>query len=199
MAKKQRVKILIVDDNESFTNVAKSFLEQKNHFVKVLNHPSGVTETLRGESFHIIVLDLKMPDQSGEQLLEEIRKNDPHICVIIVTGYPSVESALQTMKMKAYDYLQKPFDMNVLSDVIDRAVQELGIYTDPEEEIKRIIGTRLRQLRKDNNYTLKNLSTKTGLSQSLISKIELGNTSASIATLLKLANALNVHIKTFFE
>ncbi len=199
MARRQKIRILIVDDNKPFTNVAQSFLEQKNHIVKVLNHPGKALDMLKKENFHILLLDLKMPDQSGEELLDKIRKQDPHLCVIVVTGYPSVESALSTMKLKAFDYLQKPFDMNVLAEVIDKAVYELGIYTDPEEELKRAIGTKLRQLRKDASYTLKNLSTKTSLSQSLISKIELGNTSASIATLLKLANALNVPIKVFFE
>ena len=199
MTKKQKVRVMIVDDNKSFTNVAQSFLEQKNYMVKVLNHPSEVMDALKKESFHVLVLNLKMPDQSGDELLEKIRRFDPHLCVIVVTGYPSVESALKTMKLKAFDYLQKPFDMNVLSDTIDRAVHELGIYTDPEEELKRVIGQRLRKYRKECNFTLKNLSSKTGLSQSLISKIELGNTSASIATLLKLANSLNVPIKVFFE
>lgn len=199
MSRRQKVKILLVDDNKSFSAVAKSFLEQKNFLVSVLDHPSKVVDTIKSESFHILVLDLKMPGETGEELLAKIRKVDQHLCVIIVTGYPSVESALETMKLKAYDYLQKPFDMNVLLEVVNRAVNEFGIFTDPEEELKKTIGIKLRQLRKESSYTLKNLSTKTGLSQSLISKIELGNTSASIATLLKLANALNVPIKLFFD
>lgn len=199
MSRKQKVKLLIIDDNKSFTSVAKAFFEEKGFVVKVLDHPSKAVETIKSESFHIMVLDLKMPGESGEELLAKIRKVDQHLCVIIVTGFPSIESALETMKLKAYDYLQKPFDMNALLDVVNRAVGEFGIYTDPEEELKKSIGIKLRQLRKQSSYTLKNLSTKTGLSQSLISKIELGNTSASIATLLKLANSLNVPIKLFFE
>jgi len=199
MSKRQKVRILIVDDNTSFSNVAKSFLEQKNYSVRTLENPESALDLIKKENFHILVLDLKMPGVSGAELLSRIRKYDPHLCVIVVTGYPSVESALETMKMSAYDYLQKPFDMNVLADVIGRAINELGIFTDPEEELKKNIGSTLRKLRKENGFTLKNLSSKTGLSQSLISKIELGNTSASIATLLKLANALNVHIKVFFD
>lgn len=199
MPRKQKVKILIVDDNKSFTAVSQKFLEQKSYLVKALNNPTKVLELIRKENFHLMILDLKMPEQDGEDILKEIRNFDPHLCVIVVTGFPTVESAISTMKLGAYDYLQKPFDMNLLSDVIDAAINEYGIYTDPEEELKISIGSRLRKLRKEKSFTLKNLSSKTGLSQSLISKIELGNTSASVATLLKLSNALSVHIRVFFE
>ena len=199
MAKKQRIKVLIVDDDRAFTEVVKLYLERTGYVVTVLNDAENVIETIKRDSFHIMVLDLKMPDQSGEELLEMIRKHDPHICVIVATGFPSVESALRTMKQNAFDYMQKPFDIKTLEETIQRAVHELGIYTDPEEELKRLIGERLRSFRKTRGYTLKTLSIKTGLSQSLISKIELGNTAASVSTLLKLSNALNVQVKNFFE
>lgn len=199
MAKKQKIRILIVDDDKSFTDVVRLYLERVGYIVQVLNDNEGVLDLLKSESFHIMILDLKMPGQSGETLLEAVRHQDPHICVIVATGFPSVESALTTMKQDAFDYLQKPFDMKVLEDTIQRAVRELGIYTDPEQELKRLIGERLRMFRKTRGYTLKTLSVKTGLSQSLISKIELGNTAASVSTLLKLANALNIQIRNFFE
>ncbi len=198
MAKKQRIRILIVDDDKPFTEVAKHFLERSGYLITILNSSEGVVEEVKSGDYHIMILDLKMPDRSGEELLESVRKHDPHICVIVATGYPTVESALRTMKQNAFDYLQKPFDMKTLDATIQRAVRELGIYTDPEEELKRSIGERLRAFRKGRGYTLKTLSVKTGLSQSLISKIELGNTAASVSTLLKLANALNIHIKDFF-
>ncbi len=199
MPRRQKVKIFLVDDNKSFTAVAEKYLEQKGYSVTVHNHPGKVVETIKKENFHILVVDLKMPEVGGEELIRQIRRFDPHICIIVVTGYPSIDSALNTMKLRVYDYLQKPFDMEVLTETIAKAIKELGIYTDPEEELKRNIGAKLRKLRKENSFTLKNLSSKTGLSQSLISKIELGNTSASVATLLKIANALNVPIKVFFE
>lgn len=199
MAKKQRIRILIVDDDKPFTEVAKHYLERSGYLITILNSSEGVVEEIKSGDYHIMILDLKMPDKSGEELLEMVRKHDPHICVIVATGYPTVESALRTMKQNAFDYLQKPFDMKTLEATIQRAVRELGIYTDPEEELKRTIGERLRAFRKGRGFTLKTLSVKTGLSQSLISKIELGNTAASVSTLLKLANALNIHIKDFFS
>jgi DNA-binding NtrC family response regulator len=199
MAKKQRIRVLIVDNDSGFTEVAKLYLERTGYVVTVLNDSGGVLVLLKSENFHVMILDLNMPDQNSEDLLEAVRKQNPHLCVIVATGSPSVESALRTMKQDAFDYLQKPFDIKVLEETIQRAVRELGIYTDPEEELKRSIGGRLRTFRKTRGFTLKTLSVKTGLSQSLISKIELGNTAASVSTLLKLSNALNVHIKNFFE
>jgi len=199
MAKKQRIRVLIVDDDKPFTEVAKHYLERSGYLITILNSSEGVVEEIKSGDYHIMILDLKMPDKSGEELLEMVRKHDPHTCVIVATGYPTVESALRTMKQNAFDYLQKPFVMKTLEATIQRAVRELGIYTDPEEELKRTIGERLRAFRKGRGFTLKTLSVKTGLSQSLISKIELGNTAASVSTLLKLANALNIHIKDFFS
>ena len=62
--------------------------------------------TLEQEKFHIVILDLKMPQISGTELLKEIKSKYPNLCVIILTGYPSFKTAVETMKLDAFDYLK---------------------------------------------------------------------------------------------
>jgi two-component system, OmpR family, response regulator len=116
-----------------------------------------------------------------------------------MTGYPSVQSAVESMKAAAFDYLQKPFDLQDLRVVLERAIHEKGLVVDAEERVNQLLGTRIRAQRKVRGLTLRQLANKTGLSVSLISQIELGKSAASVATLRKLATALGVSLSTLFE
>ena len=140
-----------------------------------------------------------MPELDGVQLLRQIRAIDTDICVIIMTAYPSVDSAVDTMKADAFDYLRKPFDNEQLRAVIQRAVREKGLMVDAEERVNQLLGSKIRQLRKERNLTLKQLANKTALSVSLISQIELGKSAASVSTLRKLAAALGVTLSYLFD
>jgi two-component system OmpR family response regulator len=135
----------------------------------------------------------------GVSLLQEIRAIDSDICVIIMTAYPSVESAVDTMKAEAFDYLRKPFELEQLRQVIQRAVREKGLMVDAEERVNQLVGARIRSIRKERSLTLKQLANKTALSVSLISQIELGKSAASVSTLRKLATALGVTLSYLFD
>ena len=135
----------------------------------------------------------------GVALLREIRAVDSDVCVIVMTAYPSVESAVDTMKADAFDYLRKPFELDQLRAVLQRAIREKGLMIDEEERVNQILGSKIRSLRKARALTLKQLANKTSLSVSLISQIELGKSAASVSTLRKLATALGVSISQLFE
>jgi ribosome-binding protein aMBF1 (putative translation factor) len=103
------------------------------------------------------------------------------------------------MKASAFDYLQKPFDLQSLRAVMDRAIREKGLVVDADERVNQLLGARIRSLRKDRTLTLRQLANKTALSVSLISQIELGKSAASVATLRKLAAALGVSLSGLFD
>jgi len=140
-----------------------------------------------------------MPGMSGEELLRRIRAIDSDICIIIYTGYPTVDSAVDTMKQQVFDYIKKPFNIDDFRAVIRKAIEERGLIITPEARLNQEIGNKIRTLRKKKNLTLKKLANRTGLSVSLISQIELAKTSASVSTLYKIASALGIKIGYFFS
>ena len=98
----------------------------------------------------------------------------------------------------AVDYLKKPFDPDEFREVVDRVMRKKGLLRSPEENLHRVIGETVRNLRKEANLTLKQMARRTGLSVSLLSQIERAESSASISSLYKIAVALDVKIQDLF-
>ncbi len=107
------IKILVVDDDTDYNLYLTKFLSDEGYQVKGITTPMDAVATLEREKFHIVILDLKMPHISGTELLKDIKSKFSNICVIVLTGYPSFKSAVETMKLDAFDYLKKPFDLSL--------------------------------------------------------------------------------------
>ncbi len=195
----KNVQILVVDDDADVRDFLETLLNKDGYIVKTLSDPGLVMEELKNNVYQIIILDLRMPGLTGDQLLREIRDWDKDVCVIVYTGYPSVDTAVSTMKCNVYDYIKKPCTAKDFRELIKNAVRDKGLVMAPDSHVNKEIGTKIRNLRKDKNMTLKQLANRTGLSVSLISQIELAKTSASVSTLYKIACALTVKIGVFFE
>lgn len=195
----KKVRILIVDDDPDVCEYLRKFLVADDYEVLTLTDPASALAELKRNTYQIIILDLKMPRISGEELLREIREVDNDICIIIYTGYPTVDSAVETMKHHVFDYIRKPFNVEDFRTVIRRAIQDKGLIVSPESRLNQEIGNKIRTLRKKKVLTLKQLANRTGLSVSLISQIELAKTSASVSTLYKIASALGIKIGYFFS
>jgi two-component system OmpR family response regulator len=192
------VRVLVVDDDKAICEYMETFLAKDGFEVKTLNDPSGAPEEVKNGGYHLVVLDLMMPKLDGLQVLERIRKVDNDVAVVIFTGYPSLETAVQSMKMDAVDYLKKPFNPEEFRVVVDRVMRKKGLLRSPEENLHRVIGETIRNLRKDRNLTLKQMARRTGLSVSLLSQIERAESSASISSLYKIAVALDARIRDLF-
>ncbi|HOB52104.1 MAG TPA: response regulator [Acidobacteriota bacterium] len=195
----KKVRILIVDDDPDVCEYLQKFLSKDGYDVTTVANPTQVLDELKNKPYQIIILDLKMPGMSGEELLRRIRAIDSDICIIIYTGYPTVDSAVDTMKQQVFDYIKKPFNIDDFRAVIRKAIEERGLIITPEARLNQEIGNKIRTLRKKKNLTLKKLANRTGLSVSLISQIELAKTSASVSTLYKIASALGIKIGYFFS
>jgi DNA-binding NtrC family response regulator len=194
-----KLRILVIDDQEEMCVYLKDLLTSEGYRVTAVTKPlEGLAEIKEGRH-QIVLLDMKMPEMDGVAALREIRAIDSDVCVIAMTAYPSIDTAIDTMKEQAYDYLRKPFDIELLRKVISRAVRDKGLMVDAEERVNKLIGLKIRQLRKERALTLKQLANKTALSVSLISQIELGKSAASVSTLRKLATALGVSLAYVFE
>ena len=199
MAQRMRLGVLVIDDDEDICTYLREFLSQEGYSVTTVSKPLDALPAIKDGRHQIVLLDVRMPDVDGVELLREIRSIDSDVCVIVMTAYPSVESAVDTMKADAFDYLRKPFELDALRSVIQRAIRDKGLMIDAEERVNQVLGAKIRLLRKERSLTLKQLANKTALSVSLISQIELGKSAASVSTLRKLATALGVTMSSLFE
>jgi DNA-binding NtrC family response regulator len=192
------IRILIIDDDTDICEYMQLLLTQSGYDVTAKTDPREGLETLSEDEFHVVILDIMMPELNGMEVLEEIRSFDSDIAIIIFTGYPSVDTAVTSMKYDVSDYIKKPFDVDEFNQTLEKILREKGLLTDPEEELLATIGQNIRSLRKDRSLTLKQVSRRTGLSVSLLSQIERAESSASVSSLYKLARALDCRLTKLF-
>jgi DNA-binding NtrC family response regulator len=114
-------KILIVDDEERFRTTMCKLLTVRGLEASTIGEGKGALKELREKSYDVIILDVRMPEMSGIQVMAELRKLDPFIEVIIMTGYASVDTAKKIMELGAYDYLLKPYNIDELMEKIEAA------------------------------------------------------------------------------
>ena len=190
--------ILVVDDDRDVCEYLEDFLSHEGYLVQSLTDPTKAIEELKANDFHLLILDLMMPKMGGIELLEQIRKVDDDLAVIILTGYPSLETATASIQHEVSAYIKKPFSSDEFRDVIQRIAKKKGLMLRREDELHAAIGRNIRELRKARNLTLKQMARRTKLSVSLLSQIERAESSASVSSLFKVATALDVPITELF-
>jgi len=116
-----RPRVLIVDDEERFRNTMCKLLTVHGITAATAGSGSEALRELEQNSYDLVILDVRMPEMGGVQLLSEIRKTDADVEVIIMTGYASVDTAKELMKLGAYDYMLKPYNVEELLEKIDAA------------------------------------------------------------------------------
>lgn len=120
-------KILIVDDEPFICENLERILKEEKYHTVVVQEGAAALRALKEESIDLVFLDLKLPDISGLEVLKTMREVDPEILVIVMTGYASVESAVEALKMGAYDYIKKPFKADVIKLIVKLAVEAQGL------------------------------------------------------------------------
>ena len=120
-------KILFVDDDSAILSIVDKYLSREGYKVSLAESGVEALKLLKDKKFDIVFTDFKMPGIDGIELLAKIKEYSPEIEVIIVTGHGTLESAVKAMKTGSYDYLQKPFKLDLLKIIIDRIVEEKKI------------------------------------------------------------------------
>ena len=114
--------ILIVEDDNTIRVTVGNFLARLGFDVEVAEDGAQALAMLKERSFSLILLDLRLPDMNGLDILATIRESDDRPLVVIMTAYPEVRTAVAALKAGAYDYINKPFDLEDLRELIGRAL-----------------------------------------------------------------------------
>jgi len=120
--------ILVVDDEEAMRDSCRQALSGDGNKVEVAEDGAGGLAKLEKESFDLVILDLKMPGLGGMEVLKKIKEQDTEIVVVVITGYATIESAVEAMKSGAYDFIPKPFTPDSLRVVVGRALEKRKLW-----------------------------------------------------------------------
>ena len=113
--------ILIVEDDATIRVTVGNFLAKQGYEINVAENGASALALLKRQSYRLVLLDLRLPDMSGLEVLAKLRESDDQTLVIIMTAFPEVRTAVATLKAGAYDYIHKPFDLEDLLELIRRA------------------------------------------------------------------------------
>ena len=119
----EKAHILVIDDENGYLLVLETLLTDADYTVTCLNDPETALNFLEESEVDVVVTDMKMPRISGREVLERVKKNWPHIPVLIMTAFGTIESAVDVMKYGAFDYITKPFANDELLLSLHNAVE----------------------------------------------------------------------------
>ncbi|MBI4642063.1 MAG: response regulator [Candidatus Tectomicrobia bacterium] len=155
-------RILVVDDEKTIRLVFQSTLYRAGYEVVVAEDAREGLEALDRESFDVVVADIILPRMTGIDLLEQIRRKDPDLPVILITGEPNLETATEALRLGAYDYISKPINRQSLIHLVTRAVEKKRLL----DEKKRLeADLRRKYIETEEMYGLIFRSVKAGIYQ----------------------------------
>ncbi len=147
--------ILIVEDDREVANFLSYFLKEKGFEVYIAYSGKGFSELFEQRVYHLALIDVKLPDSSGLDILEDVTEQIPSCKTIVMTGYSTVKVAVEAIKLGANDFIEKPFDdLNALERTIDHLLankettaetsiqwlaKESGIVTEKSKEMNRLL------------------------------------------------------------
>jgi two-component system NtrC family response regulator len=122
--------ILIVDDEDAQRNILKGYLDKKGY--KIYSASSGTEgiDVVQNNLIDIVLSDFKMPDKTGLEVLDEVKKINPEISFVILTAYGTIENAVKAMRLGAFDYISKPVDLDELDLMIERVIENNNLRSE---------------------------------------------------------------------
>jgi len=141
-------KILIVDDDENIRNTMKAILEDEGYLVDTAESGGEAVQKTQKTNYNIALLDIRLPDMEGVELLKLIKEGVPRTRKIMVTGYPSMQNAIAALNKNADAYLIKPVDIeNLLSAVKNQLQLQESEKEFSEQKVTEFIESRVKELK----------------------------------------------------
>lgn len=133
-----RIQILIAEDDDSFREMIQDFLRSPQRLISAFKNGQEAIRALKKDIFDLIITDLMMPGADGMDVLREAKERNPESVVILVTGYASLDSALQAIRGGAYDYIRKPFKLDELEIVVKNACEKIMLVRENKGLLQRL-------------------------------------------------------------
>ena len=120
----EKIRVLVIDDDGAHAEAAAESLARSGYECSVATSGTEGLQRLENDGYDVVLTDLVMRDFSGNEIVRKVKASSPETEVIVMTGYPSYETALEAMDVGAYDYLNKPIDLNILRAKIKKALEK---------------------------------------------------------------------------
>ena len=140
------IRVWIVDDDAELLEILGGSLVQEQREIRLFDNGQAVLNAIEHSFLDILLTDLMMPGVDGLQILKEVKRTCPESIVIIMTGYASLDTAIQAIRGGAYDYIQKPFKLEEMEVVISNACEKISLM----RENRRLL-QRLKEVREEAN------------------------------------------------
>ncbi|HDL19524.1 MAG TPA: response regulator [Bacteroidetes bacterium] len=123
----KKINLLVVDDEPAICEVVQQYFQFNGYSCDTATHVKNALDFLNVGPYDLVITDIRMPDLDGTYLLKEIMKNYPDTAVIMMTGVDDIMQAVECLKIGAYDYIPKPFDLDELNVAVDRALERRNL------------------------------------------------------------------------
>ncbi len=123
-------KILVIDDQRSIRNTLKDILEYENHSVDLAEDGEQGLEQFKAEKYDVILCDIKMPNMDGMEVLDKLHEINPDAPIIMISGHGNIDTAVDAIKKGAYDFIEKPLDLNRMLVTIRNAIEKKDLVTE---------------------------------------------------------------------
>ena len=132
------IRILVVDDEKAIRDGLRQILEGEGHTVELSDSGYSALEMLQSHDFNVVITDLKMPGMDGMEVLKAITILQPSVPVIFITGYSTLDNAVEVMKMGAFDYVPKPFTAEIIIEKVQKAIDHRGLLLEEQSPARHL-------------------------------------------------------------
>lgn len=146
----ETARILVVEDNESIRKVLEAILEEEGYVVDTAENGKEAIRKSNAKFYNLALIDIRLPNMEGTKLLTTMKETTPKMVKIMITGYPSLQNAIEAVNKGADAYILKPFDMdNVLNKIREHLKKQQEAKKYSQEKVKEFIETRVKELEKE--------------------------------------------------
>jgi DNA-binding NtrC family response regulator len=189
----------VIDDDPAVGRLVEATFSGQEFTIEAVSDPQKVERALRHHQYQVVILDYVLPGLDSTSVLQLVQDTQPDASIIVVTAFPTVDSALQCLRARTFDYITKPFPVDLLKKTVMRSLESRGLLRLSEEALREQLGAAIRERRKSLGLTLAEMAKRTNVSLGYLSQIELGKNSASIETLYRIALGLRVRLADLFQ
>ncbi len=134
----QSIRSLVVDDDKAIGEILKELILRDYNLVEVFSDGFEAIEFIRKQPVDIVITDLMMPRVGGLEVLHQAKITNPDVVVIIITGYASLDTAIEAVREGAYDYIKKPFKLQEMGIAFDNAVERVNLMRENRQLLQEL-------------------------------------------------------------